>query len=56
MAITDPLTKKGQYKSAKGFEAAIHWTDIQRQMKKLSFKQFKEVMLPVLNMFRESEK
>ena len=56
MAITDPLTKKGEFKSGKAFAKAIHWQDIQRQMGKLSFKQFKEVIMPVLDMFKESGK
>lgn len=40
-------------KSAKAVANAVHWVDIQEQMKKLSFKQFKEVIMPVIKTFQE---
>ena len=53
MAITDPYFKSGKMKSGAQVAKAIHWLDIQEQMKKLSFKQFKEVIMPVLQIFQE---
>jgi len=53
--ITDIQFKNGNMKSAKGISDAIHWTDIQRQLKDLTFKQFKEVVFPMIMHFQEIE-
>ncbi len=55
MAITDLFYKNGKMKSAKGTIQAIHWLDIQEQMKNLSWQQFKEVVFPIIEHFNEGE-
>ena len=54
-AITDTHYKNGKMKSAKKLAIAVHWTDIQQQLKELTFKQFKEVVLPVIQYHVEKE-
>ena len=56
MAITDLFYKSGKMKSAGPLAKAVKWTNIQDQMTKLSFKQFKEVIMPVLDMFTGKER
>jgi hypothetical protein len=51
MAITDVNDKNGNMKGAGALATAIHWIDIQRQMKELTFQQFKEVILQVIQHF-----
>tara|TARA_R100001163_G_scaffold3028_2_gene4607 strand:+ start:3858 stop:4025 length:168 start_codon:yes stop_codon:yes gene_type:complete len=53
--ITDVQYKNGKLKSGSGVAKAIHWTDIQAQMKELTWKQFKEVVVPVMEYFQEKE-
>jgi len=53
--ITDITTKKGELKNAKALVKAVHWLDIQEQMKDLSFKQFKEVVFPMIQHFQAIE-
>lgn len=53
MAITDVYHKNGNMKKGAGVANAIHWLDIQQQLKGLTFKQFKEVVFPVIEHFKE---
>jgi hypothetical protein len=53
MTITDVCYKNGKMKSGKALVNAIHWTDIQGQMKDLSWQQFKEVVFPIIKHFKE---
>jgi len=52
MGITDFQKKNGELKSASAFSDAIHWIDIQEQLKELTFEQFKEVVFPVIQHFQ----
>jgi len=52
MSITDVQNKNGDLKSASAFADAIHWIDIQEQLKELTFEQFKEVIFPVIQHFQ----
>lgn len=53
--ITEVQYKNGNLKSAGGVAKAIHWVDIQEQMKELTWKQFKEVVVPVMEYFKNKE-
>lgn len=53
MSITDFQHDNGELKSASAFADALHWIDIQEQLKELTFEQFKQVVFPIIQHFQE---
>lgn len=52
MSITDFQKKNGELKSASEVVEALHWIDIQEQLKELTFQQFKDVVFPIIEHFQ----
>ena len=55
MGFLDIFTKGGKMKKAAALSKAIYWTEIQDDLKRLTFSQFKQVVFPVIQMFQEEE-
>tara|TARA_Y100000004_G_scaffold191890_1_gene251474 strand:- start:314 stop:484 length:171 start_codon:yes stop_codon:yes gene_type:complete len=55
MGITDTTKANGELKSSAALAKAVHWIDIQQQLKELTFKEFKEVVFPVIEHFQNME-
>ena len=53
MGITDIYHKNGKMKNGKGVADAVYWTEMQSQMKDLTWQQFKEVVFPIIEHFTE---
>lgn len=53
MGILDVTFKNGKMKSGKAIAKAVHWLDIQEQMKELTWEEFKEIVFPVIEHFQE---
>tara|TARA_R100000664_G_scaffold34078_1_gene53827 strand:+ start:3843 stop:4013 length:171 start_codon:yes stop_codon:yes gene_type:complete len=55
MGVTNTTKANGELKNSAALAKAIHWTDIQEQLKELTFKEFKEVIFPVIEHFQNLE-
>lgn len=53
MGILDMEKENGELKDGKSLADAIHWIDIKAQLEELSFKDFKEIVFPIIMKHRK---
>ena len=55
MGVTNTTKSNGELKDGAALAKAVHWIDIQEQLKELTFKEFKEVVFPIIQHFQNKE-